>query len=129
MRPLPNASQRWATRRQGRRVSSYTIDDGQVLLLFDPLAVPREIEELAAGREPVVVLSSPWHERDMQSLVERLDTPVFTPPADEGSPDAPWLLAFGQTCANAFSGGAWAKREVEGPGRRFPVVRGSAVSR
>ena len=53
-------------------VSSYAIDDGDRLLLFDPLAVPSEIEELAAGREPVVVLTSPWHERDTRSLVERL---------------------------------------------------------
>jgi hypothetical protein len=33
-------------------VSSHAIDDGERLLLFDPLAVPSEIEELAAGREP-----------------------------------------------------------------------------
>src|SRR5215210_3749448 len=45
-------------------VSSYAIDDGDRLLLFDPLAVPSEIEEIVAGREPVVVLTSPWHERD-----------------------------------------------------------------
>ena len=38
-----------------RVVSSYAIDDGERLLLFDPLAVPSEIEELAAGRELVVV--------------------------------------------------------------------------
>jgi hypothetical protein len=35
-------------------VSSYAIDEGERLLLFDPLAVPSEIEELAAGREFVV---------------------------------------------------------------------------
>jgi hypothetical protein len=34
-----------------QEVSSYAIDDGDRLLLFDPLAVPSEIEELAAGRE------------------------------------------------------------------------------
>ena len=37
-------------------VSCYAIDDGARVLLVDPLAVPREIEELAAAREPVVVL-------------------------------------------------------------------------
>src|SRR5579875_3277970 len=74
-------------------VSSYAIDDGERLLLFDPLAVPREIEELAAGRESVVVLTSPWHERDTERLVARLDAPVFTPPPDEGSPDVAWLLS------------------------------------
>src|ERR1700733_12485983 len=74
-------------------VSSYAIDAGDRLLLFDPLAVPREIEELAAGRKSVVVLTSPWHERDARSLVERLDATVFTPPPDEGSPNVAWLLA------------------------------------
>jgi hypothetical protein len=34
-------------------VSSYAIDDGSRLLLFDPLAVAGELLELAADREPV----------------------------------------------------------------------------
>jgi glyoxylase-like metal-dependent hydrolase (beta-lactamase superfamily II) len=72
-------------------VSSYAIDDGERLLLFDPLAMPREIEELAAAREPVIVLTCPWHERDAQALAERLGAPVFTPAPDEGSPDLAWL--------------------------------------
>ena len=73
-------------------VSSYAIDEGERLLLFDPLAVPSEIEELAAGREAVVVLTCPWHERDTRSLVERFSTPVLTPAPDEGTPDVAWLL-------------------------------------
>ena len=44
-------------------VSSYAIDEDDRLLLFDPLAVPSEIEELAAERELVVVLTNPWHPR------------------------------------------------------------------
>jgi glyoxylase-like metal-dependent hydrolase (beta-lactamase superfamily II) len=97
-------------------VSSYALDDGSRLLLFDPLAVPGEILALAAGREPVIVLTAPWHERDTQSLVERLDAPVFAPPPDtaddlvqkygltreqagDGSPDLAWLRAAG--------GGEW----------------------
>jgi hypothetical protein len=63
-------------------VSSYAIDDGERLLLFDPLAVPSELVELAAGRETAIVLTAPWHERDAQSLVERLDVPVYTPLPD-----------------------------------------------
>jgi hypothetical protein len=91
-------------------VSSYAIDDGTRLLLFDPVAVPDELLELAADREPVVVLTAPWHERDTRSLVERLGVPVFVPPPDSaddlvrkygitpeqaggGSPDVAWLLA------------------------------------
>ena len=62
-----------------KEVSSYAIDDGERLLLFDPLALPSEIGELAAGRETAIVLTSPWHRRDAQSLVERLGVPVYTP--------------------------------------------------
>jgi glyoxylase-like metal-dependent hydrolase (beta-lactamase superfamily II) len=61
-----------------QEVSSYAIDDGDRLLLFDPLA--------AAGREPAIVLTCPWHERDSRSLLERLDAAVFVPPPEEGEP-------------------------------------------
>jgi glyoxylase-like metal-dependent hydrolase (beta-lactamase superfamily II) len=63
-------------------VSSYAADDGERLLLFDPLGVPQEIEAMAAGRETAIVLTAPWHERDAQSLVERLDLPVYAPLPD-----------------------------------------------
>ena len=99
-------------------VSSYAIDDGERLLLFDPLAVPREIEELAAGRGPVIVLTSPWHERDTRSLVERLDAPVFTPPPDEGSPDVAWLVGEARSGAHLYSAGDRLPVGVEAfPGR------------
>jgi glyoxylase-like metal-dependent hydrolase (beta-lactamase superfamily II) len=91
------------------KVSSYAIDDGKRLLLFDPLAVPAELADLAASREAAIVLTAPWHERDAQSLVERLGVPVYTPLPDtaedlmrkygitaeqagDGSPDLIWLL-------------------------------------
>lgn len=95
-------------------VSSYALDDGTRLLLFDPLGVPDAILELAADRQPVVVLTAPWHERDARSLVERLGAPVFAPPPDTAddlvqkyglareeipdgwrSPDLAWLTAGG----------------------------------
>jgi glyoxylase-like metal-dependent hydrolase (beta-lactamase superfamily II) len=105
-----------------RAVSSYAIDDGKRLLLVDPLGVPNEIEELAAEREPAVVLTCPWHERDTQSLAERLDAPVFTPPPDTqqdlmgkfgvtaeqaagGSPDLAWLLAGNRVEGHFFLAG------------------------
>ena len=89
-------------------VSSYAIDDGGRLLLFDPLAVPNDILELASEREPVIVLTAPWHERDARVLADRLGAAVYAPPADtaedlmqkygvtaeqagEGSPDLDWL--------------------------------------
>ena len=55
------------------------------------------------------MLTAPWHERDAESLVERLGVPVYTPLPDtaqylmdtygltaeqagDGSPDVVWLL-------------------------------------
>jgi hypothetical protein len=103
-------------------VSSYAIDDGARVLLFDPLAVPTEILELAADREVVVVLTAPWHERDTKSLVEHLGVRVFVPPPDTaddlirkfgatpeqaagGSPDVAWLLARGTGEGQLYSAG------------------------
>lgn len=71
----------------GPEVSSYAIDDGEQLLLIDPLVPPSQIVELAAARDPVVVLTSPWHERDARSLAERLGAPVFVPPPDKANQD------------------------------------------
>jgi glyoxylase-like metal-dependent hydrolase (beta-lactamase superfamily II) len=103
-------------------VSSYAIDDGDRLLLFDPIAAPSVVEELADRREPVVVLTAPWHERDTRSLVERLGAPVFAPPPDSqedlmrkygvaaeqaagGSPDLAWLLAGDTGEAHLYAAG------------------------
>jgi glyoxylase-like metal-dependent hydrolase (beta-lactamase superfamily II) len=108
-------------------VSSYALDDGEHLLLFDPLAVPSELVGLAAERELVVVLTAAWHERDTQKLVERFGAPVFVPPPDTqedlmrkfgvtaeqaagGSPDVAWLLAGG--------GGEW---HPYAAGDRLPI--------
>jgi glyoxylase-like metal-dependent hydrolase (beta-lactamase superfamily II) len=107
-------------------VSSYAIDDGERLLLFDPLAVPSEIEELAAEREPAVVLTNPWHERDTQSLVGRLGAPVFVPPPDT---QEDLMEKFGVTAEQAAGGSpdvAWLRTEDSaearwyGSGERLP---------
>jgi glyoxylase-like metal-dependent hydrolase (beta-lactamase superfamily II) len=74
-------------------VSSYAIDDGERLLLFDPIATPAEILARADGRELVVALTNPWHERDTRALVEQDDPPVFVADPGEGSPDVAWLLS------------------------------------
>src|ERR1700751_2363495 len=55
-------------------VSSYAIELGDDLVLFDPLSVPAEPRERATA----VVLTAPYHERDARSL----GLPVHTPPAD-----------------------------------------------
>jgi glyoxylase-like metal-dependent hydrolase (beta-lactamase superfamily II) len=75
----------------GPEVSSYAIDEGERLLLIDPLAPPCEIDDLAAERETAIVLTNPWHERDARSLVERLGAPVFLPQPDEFNDDVAWL--------------------------------------
>ena len=86
-------------------VSSYAIENGDQLLLFDPLAAPREILELAADRHPAIVLTCPWHERDTQSLAERLSAAVFVPAPDAGSPDVAWLLVGDAVEGHLFSAG------------------------
>ena len=71
----------------GPVVSSYAIDDGDRVMLFDPLAPPSEIDELAAGRETAIVLTCPWHVRDARGLAERLGAALYVPPPDEGDPN------------------------------------------
>jgi glyoxylase-like metal-dependent hydrolase (beta-lactamase superfamily II) len=105
-----------------QNVSSYAIDDGERLLLFDPLSVPGELQDLAGSRETAIVLTAPWHERDAESLVERLGVPVYTPlpntaqdlmdmygitaeQAGDGSPDVVWLLRENKGEARLYSPG------------------------
>lgn len=119
--PEWTSQQRWP-----QEVSSCAIDDGQRLLLFDPLAVPDPLLALASDREPVIVLTAPWHERDARTLVERLGATLFAPPPDtaqdlidkygitaeqagDGSPDLQWLRGDGGTVH-------W-----YGPGDRLPL--------
>jgi len=118
-------------------VSSYALDDGARLLLFDPLGVPEELLALAGERETAIVLTAPWHERDARSLVQRLGAPVFTPSPDtaddlvrkyavaseqipEGwqSPDVAWLLVEGGGEAHLYEAGDRLPIGVEAfPGR------------
>jgi glyoxylase-like metal-dependent hydrolase (beta-lactamase superfamily II) len=103
-------------------VSSYAVDDGEHLLLFDPLGVPDEIEQRAVDRETAIVLTAPWHERDSETLVERLGVPVYTARPDsaqflmdtygitaeqagDGSPDVVWLLKEGKGEARVYEAG------------------------
>jgi glyoxylase-like metal-dependent hydrolase (beta-lactamase superfamily II) len=106
----------------GPEVSSYAVDDGERLLLFDPIAPPGELEALAGDRDTAIVLTCPWHERDSRGLVERLAVPVYTPLPDtaeylmekwgltaeqvgEGSPDVAWLVREGVGEARPFTAG------------------------
>jgi glyoxylase-like metal-dependent hydrolase (beta-lactamase superfamily II) len=119
-----------------RNVSSYAIDDGERLLLFDPIAPPVEIDSLAPERDTAIVLTAPWHERDAQSLVERFDVPVYTPLPDsaeylmrkygitaeqagDGSPDVVWLLTEGKGEARVYEAGSRLDVGVEAfPGQK-----------
>jgi glyoxylase-like metal-dependent hydrolase (beta-lactamase superfamily II) len=65
-------------------VTSYALDTGDVVVAIDPIAPPPELLELAAGRESVVVLTCPWHERDAAELVAQLGAPVHGPSPEEG---------------------------------------------
>jgi glyoxylase-like metal-dependent hydrolase (beta-lactamase superfamily II) len=69
-----------ATEDWGPEVSSYAIDDGERLLLIDPTTPPSPVDELAANRDVVIVLTCAWHARDARKLAERFDAPVFSPP-------------------------------------------------
>jgi hypothetical protein len=103
-------------------VSSYAIDDGERLLFFDPLAVPDDLLRLAPEREPVIVLTAPWHERDTRALMGRLGAAVFAPPPDtahdlidkygitaeqaaDGSPDLQWLRSSGGEDVHWYAAG------------------------
>jgi hypothetical protein len=105
-----------------QNVPSYAIDDGERLLLFDPMTPPSEIDALLADRKTAVVLTCPWHERATESLVERHDLPVYTPLPDtaeylmktygitaeqagDGSPDLVWLLKEGKGDAHPYAAG------------------------
>jgi len=65
-------------------VSSYAIEVGEELLLFDPLGVPNEL----LARATAIVLTAPYHERDAR----KLGLPVHTPPADTWQD---WVDKFG----------------------------------
>jgi glyoxylase-like metal-dependent hydrolase (beta-lactamase superfamily II) len=70
----------------GPLVSSYAVDDGARLILFDPLTPPAELEQLAGEREPAIVLTCPWHRRDAEALAKRYGAPLYVPPPDPGDP-------------------------------------------
>jgi glyoxylase-like metal-dependent hydrolase (beta-lactamase superfamily II) len=81
-----------------QEVSSYALDDGERLVLIDPVAPPSLFDELAEGRRPAVVLTCPWHDRDSAALVERLGVQVHAPRRVPGHPQvAGPVFAAGDT--------------------------------
>ena len=59
-------------------VSAYAIDDGERLILIDPIAVPDDVRERFGSLEVVTVLTSTWHQRAAASL----GFPVWAPAPD-----------------------------------------------
>jgi len=68
-------------------VTSYALDDGEHLLVVDPLAAPAELIALAAKRRTSVIVTCPWHRRDAEALAERLGADLFVPPPYANDPD------------------------------------------
>ena len=87
--PAWNDRQSWQ-----QRVSSYAYDDGERLLLFDPLDVPDELRELATRRAAHIVLTCPWHRRDAVPLASELGAQIHVPPPDGPDPDPVPGLVF-----------------------------------
>lgn len=59
-------------------VSAYAIDDGERLVLIDPIDVPDDVRALFDARDVVTVLTCAWHERD----AAKLGFPVWCPAPD-----------------------------------------------
>jgi glyoxylase-like metal-dependent hydrolase (beta-lactamase superfamily II) len=71
----------------GPLVSSYAIDDGARLVLFDPLEPPATIDALGETRETAIVLTCPWHRRGAEALAQRYGATLYVPPPDAGDPN------------------------------------------
>ena len=88
------------------------IDDGERLLLFDPIAPPSELEGSRPNASPRSCSRARGTSVTHRRLVERLGAPVYTPLPDtaeylmetygltaeqagDGSPDVVWLLKEG----------------------------------
>ena len=79
-------------------VSAYAIDDGERLILIDPIAVPDNVRALFGSREVVIVLTSTWHERDAATL----GFPVWAPAPDR--PDDELVPATRYTIGDSLFG-------------------------
>jgi len=66
-------------------VSAYAIDDGERLILVDPIDVPDDIRALSESRDVVPVLTCTWHERDAAALGFPVWAPEPDRPEDESS--------------------------------------------
>lgn len=70
-------------------VTCYALDDGEQLVVIDPLAPPPELEEIAAKRETAIVLTCQWHRRDAEELAKRLGGALYAPAQNPQDDDEP----------------------------------------
>jgi hypothetical protein len=85
-------------------VSAYAIDDGEQLILIDPIAVPDDVRALFASREVVTVLTSTWHERDAASLGFAVWAPAPDRPEDQLVPATRYAIGDSLFGLEAFPG-------------------------
>jgi glyoxylase-like metal-dependent hydrolase (beta-lactamase superfamily II) len=85
-------------------VSAYAIDDGERLILIDPIAVPDEVRELFGSREVITVLTSTWHERDAASLGFPVWAPAPDRPADQLVPATRYAIGDSLFGMEAYPG-------------------------
>jgi hypothetical protein len=86
----------------GPDVRSYAVDTSGTLVLIDPLSPPPRVDELAAGKEVVAVLTVYAHERSAGECVERLGARVFAPAGGLEDVSTP---ATGYDVGDALPGG------------------------
>ena len=85
-------------------VSAYAIDDGERLILIDPIAVPDHVRALFGSREVVTVLTSTWHERDAASLGFPVWAPAPDRPEDQLVPAARYAIGDSLFGMEAYPG-------------------------
>jgi len=85
-------------------VSSYAIDDGDRLILIDPIAVPDDVRARFRSREVVTVLTSTWHERDAAPLGFPVWAPAPDRPEDQLVPATRYAIGDSLFGLEAFPG-------------------------
>ncbi len=61
-------------------VTSYALDDGEQLVIVDPITPPEALIQLAVERQTTIVLTCPWHERDAAQLSATFELLYYAPP-------------------------------------------------
>ena len=85
-------------------MSAYGIDDGQRLILIDPIAVPDDVRALFGSREVVTVLTCTWHERDAASLGVPVSAPAPDRPEDRLVPATRYAIGDSLFGMDAYPG-------------------------